>query len=173
MTPSTFQITSLEKHRCSNAGAVHKGAVLYSIIEKRVDAKSGKCTAKILSELYKLLSYFEDIYLKEYTPQNAKILEAQKYINLHFKETGCIAKAAEQYGVTPRRFNDIFKHNFHITPNQYIIHYKIDLAKKLLECKELSILDISHLCGFEDIYYFSKKFKQVTAQTPSNFRKQL
>ncbi len=136
-------------------------------------AKSGKCTVKILSELYKFLGCFEDIYLKEYSPQNTKILEAKEYINLHFKEDDCITKAAAAYGVTPRRFNDIFKHNFHTTPNQYIINYKIDLAKKLLECKELSVLDVAYLCGFEDIYHFSKTFKKVTGQTASNFRKQI
>jgi AraC-like DNA-binding protein len=75
--------------------------------------------------------------------------------------------------VTQRRFSDIFKQNFHTTPNQYIINYKIDLAKKLLECRELSVLDVAYLCGFEDIYYFSKTFKKVTGQTASNFRKQI
>ena len=145
---------------------------MLSSIEQQY-AKAGKCTAKILSELYKLLGFFEDIYLKEYSPQNTRILDAMKYINLHFKETDCIARAAETYGVTPRRFNDIFKQTFHTTPNQYIINHKIDLAKKLLERKELSISDISRLCGFEDIYYFSKNFKKVTGQTASNFRKQI
>ena len=82
-------------------------------------------------------------------------------------------KAAEEYGVTQRRFCDIFKQNFNTTPNQYIISYKIDLAKKLLECKELSVLDVAYLCGFEDIYYFCKTFKKVTGQTASNFRKQI
>ena len=94
-------------------------------------------------------------------------------MNLHFKEDDCIIKAAEKYGVTKRRFNDIFKQNFHTTPNQYIIDYKIGLAKKLLCSKELSIGDISNLCGFEDIYYFSKTFKKVTGQTARDYRKQI
>ncbi len=135
--------------------------------------KAGKCTAKSLSELYKLLGIFEDIYLKEYFPQNAKIVKAKEYINLHFREDDCIAMAAKEYGVTPRRFNDIFKNNYHTTPNQYIINYKINLAKKLLKAEELSIHDISNLCGFEDVYYFSKTFKKITGQTARDFRKQI
>ena len=53
------------------------------------------------------------------------------------------------------------------------IMFTIDLAKKLLECKELSVLDVACLCGFEDIYYFSKTFKKVNGQTASNFRKHI
>ncbi len=134
---------------------------------------AGECNTKVMSELYKLLSIFEDICSKEYSPQNKKILKAKEYINLHFKEKNCIKKAAEEYGVTSRRFNDIFKNNFHTTPNQYIINHKITLAKQLLSFKELSINEIATLCGFEDIYYFSKTFKQVTGKTPTNFRKQI
>jgi AraC-like DNA-binding protein len=134
---------------------------------------AGGCTAKCLSELYKLFGSFEDIYSKKYLPKDTKLSRAKEYMNLHFKEDDCIIKAAEKYGVTKRRFNDIFKQNFHTTPNQYIIDYKIGLAKKLLCSKELSIGDISNLCGFEDIYYFSKTFKKVTGQTASNFRKQI
>ncbi|MBE7039063.1 MAG: helix-turn-helix transcriptional regulator [Ruminococcaceae bacterium] len=134
---------------------------------------AGKCNVKVLSELYKLFSKYEDIYLKEYSPSNLKIIKAKEFINLHFKETDCITSAAKEYGVTVRRFNDIFKQNFNTTPNQYIINHKINLAKKLLESKEFSISEISNLCGFEDIYYFSKTFKKVTGQTATEFKKKL
>lgn len=134
---------------------------------------AGGCNTKCLSELYKLFGSFEDIYFKKYSPKNTRILKAKEYINLHFKEKDCLVKAATEYGVTQRRFNDIFKQNFHTTPNQYIIDYKVSLAKKLLYSQELSIGDISNLCGFEDIYYFSKTFKKVTGQTARDYRKQI
>ncbi len=135
--------------------------------------RADECNAKVLSELYKLFVNYEEIYAKRYSPKNINILKAKDYINLHFKEKNCILKAAEEYGVTQRRFSDIFKNEFHITPNQYIIHRKIALAKELLSSKEFSIDDIANLCGFSDIYYFSKAFKKVTGQTPSEYRKQL
>lgn len=133
---------------------------------------TGECGTKVLGELYRLFSCFEEVCSRNYSLQDSKILQAKEYMNLHFKEKDCIAKAAEEYGVTLRRFNDIFKNNFQTTPNQYIINHKINLAQKLLYSKELSIGDVSDLCGFEDIYYFSKTFKKVTGQTASAFRKQ-
>ena len=133
--------------------------------------KSGKCNTKCLYELYKLLTNYEEIYNKKYSPKNINILNAKDYMNLHFKEKNCTQMAAKEYGVTTRRFSDIFKNEFNTTPNQYIIQRKINLAKELLASNELSIEDISNLCGFSDIYYFSKTFKKVTGQTATEYRK--
>ena len=134
--------------------------------------KSGGCTTKLLCDFYKLLGIFEEIHSREYKPQNEKLLKAKEYLTLHFKEKNCVARAAEEYGVTSRRFNDVFKQSFHTTPNRYIIIHKINLARKLLGIKELSVGEVSDMCGFEDIYYFSKTFKKLTGQTASSFKKQ-
>ncbi len=134
---------------------------------------AGGCTAKSLSVLYKLFDSFAEIYSEKYLPADAKLLQVQEYMHLHFTENDCILKAAEEYGVTQRRFNDIFKQYFHTTPKQYILDYKINLAKKLLGAKELSMGDISDLCGFSDVYHFSKTFKKVTGQTAKDYRKEI
>ena len=135
--------------------------------------RSTKCTARILSDVYKLLANYEKLYEKKYRPKDIRIQKAKEYINLHFKEKDCIIKAAEEYGVTPRRFNDLFKQHFHLPPNQYIIHYKISLAKKLLLSNELSITEVSSACGFDNVYYFSKIFKKVAGCTASEYRNKL
>jgi len=138
-------------------------------IEYQFGLKS-MCSAKIMSDLYKLFSEFEDIYFKKYRANDARIQAAKEYMNLHFKEKDCILKAAELYGVSKRRFNDVFKENFQITPNQYIINNKISLARKLLASSVLAVSDIAELCGFSDVYYFSKTFKKETGQTPGECR---
>lgn len=149
-----------------NASVIH----LLSRIERQF-LKFGDKNVKLFSDFYKLLGVYEDIHSATYHSQNEKILKAREYLVLHFKETDCITKAAEEYGVTRRRFNDIFKQSFHITPNKYIIIHKIDLAKRLLRVKELSIGDVADMCGFEDIYYFSKTFKRLTGQTAGEYRR--
>ena len=129
--------------------------------------------AKILSGLYALFSLYDEIYSKKYHPSDLRLTQAKEYLNLHFKEKNCIAKAAQQYGVTQRRFNDIFRDNYHITPNQYLLNNKITTAKRLLQVEELSVSDVAELCGFSTLYYFSKTFTDRVGQTPSGFRKEL
>ena len=134
---------------------------------------SHKTNAKALKEFYKLASLYEDIYVKKYSPKNNNLLRAREYINLNFKDKDCIINATEISGVSNRRFNDLFKENFNITPNQYIINLKIELAKNLLRLGEISVSGVSELCGISDIYYFSKLFKKETGFTPSEYRKQI
>ena len=134
--------------------------------------KSGGSTLRSLSDLYRLLEQFEEIYAKKYHPQNPDLLAARQYLLAHFKEKGCIDAAAEQYGVTRRRFNDLFKETFDITPNRLIIHHKLELAKKLLGTRELSLAEISAVSGFADVYYFSKLFKKETGLSPTEYRKE-
>lgn len=154
---------------------IQEGSGIINMIEciEQHYMRSAKATAHILSDVYKLLANYEKLYTKKYHSKDIRIQQAKEYINLHFKEKDCVINAAEEYGVTPRRFNDLFKQHFNLPPNQYIIHYKINLAKRLLLSKELSITEISVACGFDNVYYFSKIFKKVVGCTASEYRNKL
>jgi YesN/AraC family two-component response regulator len=47
---------------------------------------------------------------------------------------------------------------------------KIELAQGLLSVGGITITEISDKCGFSDVYYFSKVFKQFTGKSPSNWK---
>lgn len=133
--------------------------------------KENKTTAQTLSHLYELFSLFGEIYNGKYHPKDIILNEAREYINLHFKEHNCLDEAAKLYGVSRRRFCDIFSENFHITPHQYIVSRKIDIAKVLLSSGQFSVTDTAEYCGFSDVYYFSKVFKKETLCLPSKYIK--
>ena len=96
---------------------------------------------------------------------------AENYINAHFTESDCLTKAFENSGLSRRRFNDLFKNCFDITPNRYIINLKIDYAKKLLQTEYINISQTAEICGFSDIYYFSRLFKKCMGISPSEYGK--
>ena len=127
--------------------------------------------ARALSEFYRLLDAFEEIYEKKYHPKNAALPTAQKYLLAHFAEKGCIAKAAALYGVSQRRFCDVFKETYHVTPNRFLINHKLEIAKKLLVSEEIPLSEIAELSGFADAYYFSKLFKKEVGISPTKYRR--
>jgi YesN/AraC family two-component response regulator len=55
--------------------------------------------------------------------------------------------------------------------NSYLNYVRIEMSKKLLLDKSISLVDVSNLVGFEDQSYFSKVFKKLTGQTPNTYRK--
>ena len=79
-------------------------------------------------------------------------------------------RASEECEISRRRFNELFKNQFDITPNRYIVMRKIDLAKQLLKSGEIQISEISEICGFENIYYFSKVFKSEVGISPGKYK---
>ena len=72
-----------------------------------------------------------------------------------------------------RRFNDLFKQTYDITPNKYFVSRKVELAKKLLKIGYIPISDIASMSGYENIYYFSRVFKENTGMSPSEYKKSL
>lgn len=125
---------------------------------------------QLYSDFYALCAYFNKIYTKKYHPEDERISNAEKYLSAHFREAGCLHHAVQICNLSQRRFNDLFKNHFDITPNKYITNLKMTYAKKLLQTGYLSISQISEMCGFKDIYYFSKVFKKETGYTPSEYK---
>ncbi len=141
---------------------------------ERIEAawlREGRCTAEILQLLYRLIYMYEGVFQKPYRQKDDRLLQAREYINLHFKEKDAANGAAALCGVSRRRFQDLFRERYHVTPNQYLTDRKIDHAKKLLRTGELSVSAVSEHCGIGDIYYFSKLFKKKTGRTPTEYQK--
>lgn len=53
----------------------------------------------------------------------------------------------------------------------YIIHIRMEKAKRLLSSSEEAISNIAMKCGFEDAGYFTRVFKQYYKITPTQYRK--
>lgn len=60
---------------------------------------------------------------------------------------------------------------FGTSPNNYLLNRRIERAKELLRQPGAYITDIAYRSGFSDPKYFSKCFKKLTGQTPSEFQK--
>lgn len=63
-----------------------------------------------------------------------------------------------------------FKREYGITIMQYLLKKRMQLAEQLLTDNALSITDISAKCGFTDVEYFSRCFKQTHGLPPSEWR---
>ena len=59
-----------------------------------------------------------------------------------------------------------------MTPLQFIEQQRIDRARQLLEHTGHTIATVAHQVGFDNPFYFSRRFKQATGMSPSDFRRQ-
>ena len=54
--------------------------------------------------------------------------------------------------------------------NAYLNEYRVDKARQLILDPRLSLKDIGAAVGYSDANYFTRVFKRLTGQTPSEYR---
>ena len=81
-----------------------------------------------------------------------------------------VDKLASLCGVSAVHFRRLFDHIYHTSPAKHLTSLRIGKAKELLTEGELSMAQISELCGFRNQYYFSKVFKASTSLTPTEYK---
>lgn len=154
---------------CIKTAKANEIVRLLNLIEKGFLSKNNELG--LMSDVYGLCSELNRIYQKSYFPKDKRMIAAEKYINIHFTENDCLSAAVKQSSLSRRRFNELFKACFGLTPNKYLTSLKIEYAKKLISTNYLSISQISEMCGFSDIYYFCKVFKNETGTTPAKYKR--
>ncbi|MBF6625806.1 response regulator [Aerococcaceae bacterium zg-BR9] len=78
---------------------------------------------------------------------------------------------ANDLGFSPSHLSVMFKKETGIPFQDYLIQERIKKAKLLLLTTDLKIYEIAEQVGFEDMNYFSQRFKQIVGMTPSQFKK--
>jgi AraC-like DNA-binding protein len=66
-----------------------------------------------------------------------------------------------------------FKHELGISPVDYIIKERLQLAKQLMNNPHNSISEACFKAGFNNLNYFSRAFKKIEGITPSYYKAKL
>ena len=64
-----------------------------------------------------------------------------------------------------------FRTTIGTTPIQYLKHYRIQQAAKLLMETGEKVSDIAAVCGFQDMSYFTRTFRKIMGCVPTEYRK--
>jgi AraC-like DNA-binding protein len=78
---------------------------------------------------------------------------------------------ASRFQYSCSHYTAIFKQKTGMSPIDYFIRLKIHFACQLLTQTDLKIKEIADRIGYDDPYYFSRLFKQVTGQSPKVYKK--
>ena len=93
------------------------------------------------------------------------------YIHDHFKQPLTNTQLGERFGFHPNYISSLIKRYTGMPLHHYLLCVKISHAVDMLNGHDLSIAEIAEECGFCNIYYFSKYFKQYMGVSPSQYRK--
>ncbi|MBQ8309204.1 MAG: AraC family transcriptional regulator [Clostridia bacterium] len=99
-----------------------------------------------------------------------KLKKVLKYIRDNFASEITLDDMARQAGLSTKYFCAFFKNMTGTTPVKYLLAYRVERAARKLLGTDESITRIAYDCGFNDLSYFIKTFKDVKRITPKNYR---
>ena len=79
---------------------------------------------------------------------------------------------AKRYRVTQTHFRRIFKQMTGLPPQQFLIQTKLHKAATLLASTKDSVNEIAYRTGWENVFYFSRQFRQKYHASPMQYRKE-
>ncbi len=106
-------------------------------------------------------------------PQGQKeryIRQAIGYVHMNFGNRIYISDIALNVGIDRIYLASLFKEALSMSPQDYLMKYRMEKACELLRDSRLSIADIARSVGYEDPLLFSKMFKKKIGIPPRNFR---
>lgn len=115
--------------------------------------------------------HFSEINLE--TTDHSVANQVRDYLKNNYTDKISIADIATKFNFSRSYIYTLFKNNYGISPQDYLVNLRINNAKEiLLNEKNLSIRDIAFAVGYDDALYFSKLFHKKVGVSPKEFKKQ-
>lgn len=99
------------------------------------------------------------------------VLMAIDYIKTHLSAKLSLRDVCDHLFVSKSTLSLRFREEMHLSIGEYISGLLIEKAKMLLTDHKLSLSQIAESLGFYDQFYFSRKFKEKTGESPLSYRK--
>ncbi len=93
------------------------------------------------------------------------------YIFRYYDQPIDASTLAEISQVHPSSLGRLFRRTTGSTPTDFINQVRINYACQLLSETNEAIVDICHRCGYQNLSYFNRVFKQINDASPSQYRK--
>lgn len=105
-------------------------------------------------------------------PRNQQVaIQFKQLVNTHFKEEKGVAFYADELAISANYLNRCVQSLFHKNAKEVIIEIAIVHSQLLMWDTSKDIAEICYELNFEDPSYFSRIFKKVTGQTPTEYKK--
>ena len=153
------------------------GAELKRIVLKMLRTQPGPASSyyQIQSLFYSFLALLSENPVtdkEQQTKESMYINNAICFIRKNYQNKIQVTDIANEICVSRSYLYKLFERSFDMSPQNFLIRYRISKAKELLGVSNMTIENIAASCGFYDARAFSKSFRQHYGVSPKEYRNQ-
>lgn len=128
--------------------------------------------------VYSLVTEMFIIFLRKYLVKDAVLGESKNLKRLgvitpaldkifkDYSQKITIEELSSLCHLSRYHFCHTFKKEMGVTAVQYLINYRVSVARAMIERSEDSVESIAYQCGFDDLSYFYRCYKKVRGESP-------
>ena len=100
------------------------------------------------------------------------VLRAREMLDYHPAEHWKLSELARVAGLSPSRLSECFSNDTGMSPHQYLLCKRIELAREALQQSDITVTDLALDLGFSSSQHFASTFKRMVGVPAQTFRKQ-
>jgi AraC-like DNA-binding protein len=93
-----------------------------------------------------------------------------EYIEANYQDQIRLSDIAEQENLTVTHLSHLISEQFGVSFQDYLKHKRLENAVRLIHTGR-TLSEISEYCGFSELKYMTKAFKETFHMTPAEYRK--
>lgn len=97
------------------------------------------------------------------------VLQAKNIIETQYDKDLSVSALAQELGLERSYFSKIFKEELGVSPQQYLVSYRLEKAAKLMRKQHYTPSLAAAYCGYSDLVNFSKMFKKRFGLSPRHY----
>lgn len=134
-------------------------------------AISNKSVSDDINVIRKIISdNYSQIQPGNVSDKESALISAREYIDTHYREKLTLNDVSRIANFHPRYFSQLFSDYYGINFSDYLSNVRLDRAKDLLINTDTKITNIPYLIGLQHLTNFSKRFKEYTGYSPSEYK---
>ncbi len=99
-------------------------------------------------------------------------VRAEAFLAAHFAEDVTLGDVAQHCGLSRAHFARAFRKTMGLTPHQWLLRYRIEQAKAMMQETASTIESVAIACGFADQSHLTRIFTQIAGTSPAAWRRQ-
>ena len=105
------------------------------------------------------------------SPYHWAVYNIKKYADENYGRSFTLEELCKLYFVNEKYAGRLFAKQLGLNFHEYLNKIRLEKAAEMLASTDEKIIDIALICGYGDVTYFNRKFREKYHSSPGSFRK--